>query len=132
MPVLIDTNLILDIVIDDPIWASRADETLRVHGKQGVFINPIIYAELCTGAPTQTYVDEVMRDLKLDCWEIPRTGLWIAAKAYQLYRTRGGTKSAPLPDFFIGAHAEFLGCPILTRDLTRYRSYFPTVQLITP
>ena len=132
MPVLIDTNVILDIVIDDPTWARRADESLQTHRKQGAFINPIIYAELCTGAPTQKYVEDALQDLQLDCCEIPRSGLWIAAKAFQSYRSRGGTKTAPLPDFFIGAHAESLGCPIITRDVTRYRTYFPTVQLITP
>ena len=132
MPILIDTNVILDIVIDDPTWARRADETLRIHGKQGAFINPIIYAELCTGAPTQKYVDEVVQDLKLDCCEIPHTGLWIAAKAYQLYRTRGGTKNAPLPDFFIGAHAAVAQMRLLTRDPARYRTYFPTVELVAP
>ncbi|HSP42420.1 MAG TPA: PIN domain-containing protein [Luteolibacter sp.] len=129
---MIDTNVILDIVIDDSTWAQRADEALRKHRGNGVFINPVIYAELCTGAPTQDYVDEAMEDLKLDYREIPRPGLFIASKAYKIYRANGGNKTSPLPDFFIGAHAQFLGCPIITRDLKRYRTYFPTVELITP
>lgn len=132
MAVIIDTNLVLDIVIDDSPWAARADDALRQHRGQGAFINSVIYAELCTGAPSQEYVDEIVDDLKLDYWEIPKSGLFIAARAYRQYRSKGGTKTSPLPDFFIGAHAEVLGCPILTRDLKRYRTYFPTVELITP
>ena len=132
MPVLIDTNVILDIVIDDATWAQRADGTLQKHRHEGVFINPVIYAELCTGAPTQDYVDEALADLQLDYHEIPRAGLFIASKAYKRYRSNGGNKTSPLPDFFIGAHAELLGCPIITRDMKRYRTYFPTVELITP
>ena len=132
MPVLIDTNVILDIVIDDATWAQRADEALRKHRNEGLFINPVIYAELCTGAPVQDYVDEAMADLQLDYQEIPRTGLFLASKAYKRYRSNGGNKTSPLPDFFIGAHAGVLGCPIITRDLKRYRTYFPTVELVTP
>ena len=132
MPVLIDTNVILDIVIDDATWAQRADGTLQKHRHEEVFINPVIYAELCTGAPTQDYVDEALADLQLDYHEIPRAGLFIASKAYKRYRSNGGNKTSPLPDFFIGAHAELLGCPIITRDMKRYRTYFPTVELITP
>jgi hypothetical protein len=92
----------------------------------------VIYAELCTGAPSQDYVDAVIDDLNLDFGEIPRTALFIAAKAYRLYRSKLGSKTSPLPDFFIGAHAEILGCPIITRDVNRYRTYFPSVELITP
>jgi predicted nucleic acid-binding protein len=132
MAVIIDTNLILDIVIDDSSWAALADDALRQHRGHGTFINPVIYAELCTGAPTQDYVDEIVADLKLDYWEIPKAGLFVAARAYRQYRSNGGTKTSPLPDFFIGAHAEILGCPILTRDLKRYRTYFPKVTLISP
>lgn len=132
MAVIIDTNLILDIVIDDSPWAARADQALRQYRDQGLFINSMIYAELCTGAPSQDYVDEIVDDLKLDYWEIPKSGLFIAARAYRQYRSKGGTKTAPLPDFFIGAHAETLGCSILTRDLKRYRTYFPKVTLISP
>jgi predicted nucleic acid-binding protein len=132
MAVIIDTNLVLDIAIDDSPWAARADDALRQHRGQGAFINPVIYAELCTGAPSQEYVDEIVDDLKLDYWEIPKSGLFIAARAYRQYRSNGGTKTSPLPDFFIGAHAEILGCPILTRDLKRYRTYFPKVILISP
>jgi|LakMenE01Jun11ns_1017448.scaffolds.fasta_scaffold9608153_2 predicted nucleic acid-binding protein len=132
MPVIIDTNVILDIVIDDPSWAQRADQALRRHQSDAVLINPVIYAELCTGAPSQDYVDAVIDDLNLDFGEIPRTALFIAAKAYRLYRSKLGSKTSPLPDFFIGAHAEILGCPIITRDVNRYRTYFPSVELITP
>ena len=132
MAVIIDTNLILDIVIDDSPSAARADEALRQHRGQGVFINPVIYAELCTGAPSQDHVDEIVDDLKLDYWEIPKSGLFIAARAYRQYRSNGGTKTSPLPDFFIGAHAAVTRMPLLTRDVARYRTYFPKLRLIGP
>lgn len=132
MAVLIDTNLVLDIVSDDPAWAARADDALRQHRGQGAFINPVIYAELCTGAPSQQDVDEIVEDLKLDFLEIPKSGLFLASEAFRQYRSQGGNKTSPLPDFFIGAHAQVLGCPILTRDLKRFRTYFPKVQLISP
>jgi predicted nucleic acid-binding protein len=132
MAVIIDTNIVLDIVTDDPSWAGRADHALRQHRVQGALINPVIYAELCTGAPSQDDVDEIVHDLKLDFREIPKSGLFLAARAYRQYRSNGGTKTSPLPDFFIGAHAEILGCSILTRDPKRYRTYFPKVTLICP
>ena len=95
-------------------------------------INPLIYTELCTSASTTEDVNRVLTGLKLELRELTREALFLTAKAFFKYRRQGGTKTAPLPDFFIGAHAQVLGIAILTRDVGRYNSYFPSVPLICP
>lgn len=95
-------------------------------------INPIIYAELSCRAESPLELDTTLRGLGLDYLEIPRSALFQATQAFLLYRKRGGNKTSPLPDFFIGAHAAALGIPLLTRDVARYRTYFPSVELICP
>ena len=97
-----------------------------------LLINPLIYAELCYGAGNEDEVDGLIAALGLQYAELPRQALYVTSQVYKAYRKRGGLKSAPLADFFIGAHAAVLGVPILTRDVARYRSYFPSVELITP
>lgn len=129
--VLVDTNVILDVVEDDPHWADWSQEQMsRLVGR--ITVNPLIYTELCYTAPTMENVEHMLSSLGLDFAEMPREALYLAAQAFKAYRQRGGTKTAPLADFFIGAHATAMGIPILTRDPTRYRSYFPDVELITP
>jgi len=132
MPVLIDSNIVLDVVTDDPVWADWSDEAITRHQAGGLIVNPIIYAELCTGAASASEVDELLESLKLGFQEIPREGLFLSAKAFLQYRRQGGTKTSTLPDFLIGGHAEALGIPILTRDTARYQTYFPKVKLISP
>ncbi len=132
MPVLVDSNIVLDVVTNDPVWADWSDEAITRHQPAGLLVNPIIYAELCTGAASPAEVDELLKSLKLRFEEIPRHGLHLAAKAFLQYRRQGGTKTSTLPDFFIGGHAEALGVPILTRDTSRYQTYFPKVHLIDP
>ena len=132
MPVLIDSNIVLDVVTDDPVWADWSDEAITRHQADGLIVNPIIYAELCTGAASASEVDELLESLKLGVQEIPREGLFLSAKAFLQYRRQGGTKTSTLPDFLIGGHAEALGIPILTRDTARYQTYFPKVKLICP
>jgi len=132
MPCLVDSNIILDIVTDDPAWSVWSDQAITLHQSQGLLINPVIYSELCAGADSPDEVDVVMRKLKLGYQEIPRKALYLASKAFLSYRRQGGNKTSPLPDFFIGGHAEALGIPILTRDTARYQTYFPKVTLICP
>lgn len=132
MPVLVDSNIVLDVVTDDPVWADWSDEAIARHQAGGLLVNPIIYSELCAGAASPVEVDELLESLKLGYQEIPRDGLYLAAKAFLQYRRQGGPKTSPLPDFFIGGHAEALGIPILTRDTARYQTYFPKVALISP
>jgi predicted nucleic acid-binding protein len=132
MAVLVDTNVIIDVITDDPDWADWSLHQLEVHAADGLVINPVIYAELCFGFPTVEAVDEVVRQFGLAVREIPRPGLFRSAKAFAAYRRRSGTRRSVLPDFFVGGHAEVTGLPVLTRDTARFRSYFPTVRLIQP
>jgi len=132
MAVIIDSNVILDIVNDDPLWADWSDAQVTKHQSSGLVVNPMFYAELCAGANAASEVDDVLVQLKLEYRELTRETLYLAAKAFLQYRKRGGAKTSPLPDFFIGAHAQALGIPILTRDQKRYKTYFPSVPLICP
>ena len=95
-------------------------------------INPIIYAEISVSFRTSAILDEKLDDLGIIVTSIPRQAAFLAGKAYAQYRRQGGTKGNVLPDFFIGAHATILGCPLLTRDTRRYAAYFPSVRLIAP
>ncbi len=129
--ILVDTNVILDVTKEDAQWVDWSQAQIsRLTGR--LLINPMIYAELCYEADHTEDVDAVMQMLGLRYMEFSRQALLGAAQSYHIYRRRGGTKTAPLPDFFIGAHAAALGIPILTRDVSRYQTYFPTVPLIRP
>ena len=132
MPVMVCSNVIFDVTNDDPIWANWSDSQITAHQPGGLLIYPLIYAELCTDSSTTSDVDKVLAGLKLELHELTRDALFLAAKAYLKYRRQGGTKTALLPDFFIGAHAQVLSVPVLTRDAGRFTSYFPGVQLICP
>jgi len=132
VPFLVDSNLILDVATDDPVWGEWSDAQLTKYQKRGLLVNPVIYAELCAGADEISEVDALLTELKLELRELTRSALFSAAKAFLEYRRRGGVKTTPLPDFFIGAQAESLGIAIITRDPARYRTYFPKVKLITP
>jgi predicted nucleic acid-binding protein len=131
MDCIVDTNVISDVATRDPVWFTWSIEQISDRQKQ-LIINPIIYSELCCHARSPDEIETLIGELALSYREIPRESLFLAAKAFLVYRRRGGTKSAPLPDFFIGAHAEVLQLPIITRDVSRYRSYFPSVRLIAP
>ena len=132
MPVMVDSNVIFDVTNNDPVWADWSDSQITAYQPGGLLINPLIYTELCTSASTTEDVNRVLTGLKLELRELPREALFLTAKAFLKYRRQGGTKTAPLPDFFIGAHAQALGIAILTRDAGRYNSYFPSVPLICP
>ncbi|WP_035612855.1 type II toxin-antitoxin system VapC family toxin [Haloferula sp. BvORR071] len=129
--VLVDTNVILDITGADPVWLGWSSGQLAglVHR---LAINPLIYTELCHSAGKIEDVEAILASLGLIYLELPREALFLASQAFRNYRRNGGTKSAPLADFFIGAHAQAEGFTLLTRDVDRYRSYFPSVPLIHP
>lgn len=131
LTVLVDTNVIADVIYKDPVWASWAAAQLAIYAGTSC-INPIIYSELCYHASGFDEVNQLVLDFGFKFEELPRPALFLASQAYRTYRQRGGIKTAPLPDFFIGAHAQVLGIPILTRDAGRYTSYFPSVPLICP
>ena len=132
MPVLVDTSVLVDVLTDDSRWAEWSIAQLERNRQAGFIINPVIYAELCFGSPSIGFVDDVVRRFALTYQEIPRQGLFRAAKAFGRYKARRGTRTAVLPDFFIGGHAETAGIPLLTRDTKRLSTYFPSVELICP
>ena len=129
--ILVDTNVLLDLTEKDDQWADWSQDQMNLYVGRLV-VNPIIYSELCYEAGRVEDVDAVLITLGLGFQEFPCQALFLASQAFKLYRNRGGNKTSPLPDFFIGAHAAALGIPILTRDIARYRSYFPEVELICP
>ncbi|MEO5917206.1 MAG: PIN domain-containing protein [Luteolibacter sp.] len=129
--VLVDTNVLLDVTGADSRWLDWSLEQMSRFPERLV-INPLIYAELCYQAGSIEEVEATMASLGLHYRELPREALFLASQAYCNYRQRGGTKTAPLADFFIGAHAQAEGFTLLTRDTARYQTYFPTVRLIGP
>lgn len=131
--ILIDSNVILDILIPDPIWRGWSMSQLQsLSSLHDLAINPIIHAEISVSFATAATVDQKLKDLGPSVHTIPRAAAFLAGKAYTQYRGQDGTKANVLADFFIGAHAAVLGCPILTRDTRRYAAYFPSVHLVTP
>jgi predicted nucleic acid-binding protein len=130
---LVDTNVLVDVLENDPQWADWSIAQLRAQSKiHKLAINPIIYAELSLTFSSAEALDQTLDDLGLTLLEIPRPALFLAGKAFVKYRRQGGTKNNVLGDFFIGAHAAVSGFPLLTRDTRRYASYYPTVVLVAP
>lgn len=130
---LVDTNVLVDVLEDDPEWADWSIGQLRAQAKvHRLAINPVIYAELSLTFSTVEALDQTIEDLGLAMIELPRPALFLAGKAFVRYRRQGGRKGNVLSDFFIGAHAAVGGYPLLTRDTRRYASYFPSVRLIAP
>ncbi len=131
--VLVDTNVLVDVLQNDPQWADWSVGQLRAQSKlHELVINPVIYAEISMSFSTIEALDAVVTRMELSVREIPRPALFLAAKAFALYRRRGGNKTQVLPDFFIGAHAAVQGWPLLTRDAGRFRTYFPSLQVLGP
>ena len=131
--ILVDTNVLIDVLEDDPVWADWSIQQLRAQSQaHDLVINPIIYAELSQTFSTFEALDEVISELRLLVQKIPRPALFLAGKAFVRYRKAGGGKNNVLADFFIGAHAAVNGLPLLTRDAKRYRNYFPSVKLVVP
>ncbi len=130
---LVDTNVLIDVLENDPQWSDWSIDQLRAQAKvRQLIINPVVYAELSTAFSTVEALDHAIEGLGLTVIEIPRPALFLAGKAFVRYRRQGGAKSNVLADFFIGAHAAVSGCPILTRDARRYEAYFSGVNLIVP
>ncbi|GHD16371.1 type II toxin-antitoxin system VapC family toxin [Tianweitania populi] len=129
---LVDTNVLLDLVTDSPQfeWSNRQLDEAILRGRP--VINDVIYAELSVGYREIGEIDEFLRETGIDIVAISKPALFLAGKAFQTYRKRGGTRTGVLPDFFIGAHAQVEGLPLLTRDPRHYRTYFPDVELIAP
>jgi len=133
MPVLVDSNVLLDVATDDPVWRAWSSQTLeRMADETVLVINPLVYAEVSVGFDDiETLEDALPADLYRR-EDLPYEAAFLAGKVFLAYRRGGGTKRSPLPDFYIGAHAAIAGYRLLTRDATRYRTYFPTLEVIAP
>jgi predicted nucleic acid-binding protein len=131
--ILVDTNVLLDVVTDDPRWAEWSQAQLDAASfADRLVINPVIYSELSIAFSRIEELESALAEMELIVEEIPREALFLAGKAFVDYRRRQGMKRSVLPDFYVGAHAAVMHWPILTRDVGRYRSYFPAVSLIAP
>jgi predicted nucleic acid-binding protein len=131
--ILVDSNVLLDVYLDDPEWSEWSQAQLDLWSSRGpTIVNPMIYAELAAGFDSVDTLDATLEGGRLGLEEIPREGLFLAAKAHLLYRKRGGARRGVLPDFLIGAHASIARIPLLTRDPRRYRGYFPKLEIVAP
>jgi predicted nucleic acid-binding protein len=131
--VLVDTHVLIDLFENDPKWAKWSMAQLRAQSQvHKLVIAPVIYSELSAAFASPKELDTQLERIDIDIHHPPRPALFLAGKAFVQYRRRGGSRTGVLPDFLIGAHAAIREWPILTRDVRRYRDYFPTVQLIAP
>lgn len=130
---LVDTNVLLDLVTDDPVWADWSLAQLEAASLRGpLSINAVVYAELSVRYDRIEALDRFLEAAGIAIATMPRAALFLAGKVFVQYRKAGGARTAVLPDFFIGAHAAVDQLPLLTRDVGRYRTYFPSLQLIAP
>ena len=131
--IFVDTNVLLDLVTDDPDWAGWSQQQLdHAAARDDLTINDIVYAELSIAYERMEELDAMIQTAGLTIAAIPRPALFLAGKAFQRYRSAGGRKTGVLPDFFVGAHAVIADAALITRDAARYRSYFPGIALIAP
>jgi len=130
--VLIDSNVLLDIITDDPMWAAWSLERIsELGGNYRLAVNLVIYAEISIGFDSEEELNEYFPK-SIHMIEIPAKAAFLAGKCFAKYKKSGGSKNSTLPDFFIGAHAIVSGMTLLTRDSSRYKSYFPELSLICP
>jgi predicted nucleic acid-binding protein len=131
--VLVDSNVFLDVLTEDPEWFEWSSGQLAACADSHVLaINPIIYAEVSVGFGTIEELEEVLAPELFARLALPWEAAFLAGKCFLEYRQRKGARRSPLRDFYIGAHAAVAGLTLLTRDATRYRTYFPTLRLISP
>jgi predicted nucleic acid-binding protein len=131
--VLVDSNVLLDLLEHDPNWYTWSAEQLQqAADSAALIINPVIYAEISVGFARIEELEAVVTPDIFQRRPLPWQAAFLAGKCFLRYRQKGGVRRSPLPDFFIGAHAAVEGLTLLTRDATRYRTYFPTLSLIAP
>jgi predicted nucleic acid-binding protein len=131
--VLVDSNVFLDVLTEDPEWFEWSSGQLATCGDSHLLaINPIIYAEVSVGFGTIEELEQVLAPDLFARLPLPWEAAFLAGKCFLEYRQRKGARRSPLPDFYIGAHAAVAGLTLLTRDATRYRTYFPKLPLISP
>lgn len=130
---LVDSNVLLDILTEDPVWKTWSADALTAAAEAGpLFINPIVYSEVSIRFTTVEALDAALPAQDYRRAPIPWSAAFLAGKVFVDYRRNKGTRATTLPDFYIGAHAAVAGLDLLTRDVGRYRTYFPTVALIAP
>lgn len=128
---LVDSSVLIDIFSDDPQWREWSGNALaEAMRRGGVCVNPVVYAEVAPGFASAGELDDAL--VGLERFHIPWEAGFIAGQAFLRYRQSGGARSAMLPDFLIGAHASVSGHRLLTRDATRFRTYFPDLPIIAP
>lgn len=131
--VLVDSNIILDLFLNDPNWADWSETILEEYIRHStLYFNSIVYSEISIGFELIEDLESAITRGGFQMLEIPKEALFLAGKVYFKYKKGKGIKRAPLPDFYIGAQAAVLDLDLITRDVARYRSYFPTVKLVTP
>ena len=131
--VLVDSNILLDVLTDDARWSERSAAVLaRLADRHDLVLNPIVYAEVSVGFDRIEDVEAALPAGTFRREALPWDAAFLAGQCFLRYRRAGGARRAPLPDFYIGAHAAVRGIPLLTRDAARYRSYFPKLELIVP
>jgi len=131
--VLVDSNIVLDVFLNDLKWADWSESKLDEYDQLGIlYINSIVYSEISIGFDRIEDLESAIVRSGFQMLEIPKEALFLAGKVYLKYKKRKGTKRTPLPDFFIGAQAAVQNLDLITRDVSRYQSYFPTVKLISP
>jgi predicted nucleic acid-binding protein len=129
---LVDSSVLLDVLAPST-WRAWSEEHLAAAADEGeILVNQVVYAEVAAGFATRERLERTLQGVGLVRANVPWAACWDAAQAFRTYRRRGGRRMAPLPDFFIGAHAAVAGLPLLSRDPRRVREYFPTVRLIAP
>ena len=131
--VLVDSNVLLDVVTEDPQWFEWSSGMLGSHAERAILvINPIVYAEVSIRFDTIEELEDALPSRIFRRDALPLEAAFLAGKCFLQYRRRGGQRNAPLPDFYIGAHAAVRGMSLLTRDERRYKTYFPNLSLIAP
>ncbi|MGO9078520.1 MAG: type II toxin-antitoxin system VapC family toxin [Streptosporangiaceae bacterium] len=130
---LVDSMVLLDILTGDPAWAPWSEDALAQARDDGpLIISPIVYAEVSIGFDRIEDLDDAVPASEFEREPLPYEAGFVAGKAFLAYRKRGGQRRSPLPDFYIGAHAAVCRYRLLTRDATRYRTYFPSLELVAP
>jgi predicted nucleic acid-binding protein len=130
---LVDSNILLDVLTDSERWSEPSTEALDRAARSSVLvINQIIFAEVAAGFNRVEEVEEALPEAWFSRANLPWNAAFLAGKAFLEYRRRGGSRRSPMPDFYVGAHAAIEGMRLLTRDPRRYRSYFPTVEIVAP
>jgi len=131
--VFVDSCVLLDLFTDDENWADWSESTLEKYSQTNtLYINSIVYTEISIGFNKVEEVESAIEELGIKVLEMPREALFLTGKAFLKYRKNKGNKISPLPDFFIGAHASVSRFGLITRDLAKYKTYFPQIKLIHP